>query len=174
MVGVLEDAEQAAIDVAILELLEGAEPGNWYEAEWDELPHSAQCAFAKCIHPRLIEVKGRVPGRFSFKLTARGEAVRLNREWITAAIRADAEALERDRLAAVNEAADVDPIDPQEELSLDARAVAVKTDHPDWTDKQVADQLGVNRTSLYKPNMEKFKIAKEALKSGRERYRKDG
>lgn len=49
-----------------------------------------------------------------------------------------------------------------EQPSLEARALAMLTDHPDWTDKRIAQALQCNRGSLYR--LEKFKAARELLK----------
>lgn len=46
--------------------------------------------------------------------------------------------------------------------SLEARALAVLTDHPDWTDTKIAETLHCNRTSLYR--LKKFTAARELLK----------
>jgi len=51
------------------------------------------------------------------------------------------------------------------ELSKVARALAALTDHPDWTDEQIAKAAGCNVKSLYR--MKKFKDAKALLKEGK-------
>lgn len=57
--------------------------------------------------------------------------------------------------------------------TLDERAVAAKVAHPEWSDQQIATHIGCHRTSLFGPNMTKYKMAKAALKMGREKYRGD-
>jgi hypothetical protein len=57
--------------------------------------------------------------------------------------------------------------------TLDERAVVVKFKHPEWSDRQVADEIGCERTSLFKPNMVNYRAAKAALRAGREKYRRD-
>ncbi len=57
-----------------------------------------------------------------------------------------------------------------DDSTLVQRAVTVKFLHPDWTDQQVADAIGCKRETLFKPNMVKFKAAKEALKLGKHKY----
>jgi hypothetical protein len=49
-----------------------------------------------------------------------------------------------------------------EQPSLEARALALLTDHPDWTDTRIAEVLQCNRGSLYR--LDKFKAARELLK----------
>jgi hypothetical protein len=50
----------------------------------------------------------------------------------------------------------------EEQPSLESRALALLTDHPDWTDTYIAESLNCNRTSLYRlPN---FVAARELLK----------
>jgi len=50
-------------------------------------------------------------------------------------------------------------------LSNEAHALAMLVQHPDWTDTQIADAVGVNRTTLY--NWDSFKRARAELKRGR-------
>ena len=52
--------------------------------------------------------------------------------------------------------------------SLDERAAAAKFLHPEWTNREVAESIGCHPKTLNKPNMGKFKLAKEAIDSGRE------
>lgn len=58
-----------------------------------------------------------------------------------------------------------------DDSTLDARAVAMKFCHPEWTDQQIADAIGCSRQTLFKRKMIKYRQAKEAIKSGREEYR---
>lgn len=51
------------------------------------------------------------------------------------------------------------------ELSKEALALAALTDHPDWTDEQIADAADCCRESLYR--MKKFMAAKALLKEGK-------
>jgi hypothetical protein len=62
---------------------------------------------------------------------------------------------------------------PSDDGTLDERAVAAKVAHPEWSDQQIADHIGCRRETLFKPNMRNYKAAKEALKAGREKYRRD-
>jgi hypothetical protein len=50
-------------------------------------------------------------------------------------------------------------------MSKQARALAVKTEHPDWTDAQVAEAAGCHVKSLYRWKL--FTTAKGVLKAGR-------
>jgi len=50
-------------------------------------------------------------------------------------------------------------------MSKEARALAVKTQHPDWTDAQVAEAAGCHVKSLYRWKL--FTTAKGILQSGR-------
>lgn len=52
-------------------------------------------------------------------------------------------------------------------MSREARALAVLTEHPDWTDKQIAEAAGVNRTTLY--TYSRFKQARAVLQSDKPR-----
>jgi len=47
-------------------------------------------------------------------------------------------------------------------MSGEARALAMLTDHPDWSDTRIAKAVGVNRTTLY--DFPKFKKARALLK----------
>lgn len=49
-----------------------------------------------------------------------------------------------------------------EQPSLEARALALLTDHPDWTDTRIAQVLQCNRGSLYR--LDKFTAARDLLK----------
>ena len=52
------------------------------------------------------------------------------------------------------------------QMSGEARALAVLTDHPDWTDKRIAEEAGVHPKTLYR--YERYKTARQMLKdSGR-------
>jgi hypothetical protein len=51
------------------------------------------------------------------------------------------------------------------ELSGEARALAVLTDHPDWTDARIAESAGVNRTTLY--TYDRFTQARALLKASK-------
>lgn len=62
-----------------------------------------------------------------------------------------------------DEAADDPPaVDNAEQPSLEARALAMLTDHPDWTDTRIAEAIQCNRSSLYR--LGKFKAARKLLK----------
>ncbi|MEK6675577.1 MAG: hypothetical protein AABZ47_07975 [Planctomycetota bacterium] len=50
-------------------------------------------------------------------------------------------------------------------MSGEAKALAVLTDHPDWTDEQVAKAAGINRTTLYR--YDRFKKARSFLEEGK-------
>lgn len=50
-------------------------------------------------------------------------------------------------------------------LSKEARAIAALMDHPEWTDKRIAEAAGCSRQSLYE--MPHFVMAKEILKKGK-------
>ena len=50
-------------------------------------------------------------------------------------------------------------------MSKQARALAVKTEHPDWTDAQVAEVAGCHVKSLYRWKL--FTMAKDVLKNGK-------
>jgi len=52
-----------------------------------------------------------------------------------------------------------------ENLSPEARAVAVLLEHPEWIDEKIAEAAGVNRTSLYR--MPNFMSAKGAIKESK-------
>jgi hypothetical protein len=54
---------------------------------------------------------------------------------------------------------------PARGLSKEAKALAALTDHPDWTDEQIAEAAGCKRQSLYR--MKKFTAAKRLLKGGK-------
>jgi hypothetical protein len=57
------------------------------------------------------------------------------------------------------------------DATIDEKAVTLKVAHPEWTDQQIADNVPCHVKTLYKPNMVKFRQAKEALATGREKYR---
>lgn len=57
---------------------------------------------------------------------------------------------------------------PGEVLSKKARALAALTDHPDWTDEQIAQAAGCHVKSLYR--WKEFRLARELLKGGREEF----
>ena len=47
-------------------------------------------------------------------------------------------------------------------------------EHPDWTNIKIAETVGVSRKTLSEsPRYQKFRDSRKALKSGREKYRKD-
>jgi hypothetical protein len=48
----------------------------------------------------------------------------------------------------------------------ETHALAVLAKNPDWTDKQIAKAVGINRTSLYR--YEKFKLARKLCKGARQ------
>jgi len=50
-------------------------------------------------------------------------------------------------------------------LSKEAMALGALTDHPDWTDKQIAGIAGCPWTELYR--VPKYKFAKAAMKAGK-------
>jgi hypothetical protein len=50
-----------------------------------------------------------------------------------------------------------------EEVSNESKALALLAEHPDWTDKRIAQKIGIHRTSLYR--YEKFKKVREIQKS---------
>jgi hypothetical protein len=71
--------------------------------------------------------------------------------------------------AALDEANEVIDLDPE------ARALALLTMHPEWSDTRIAKEAGVSRTTLY--DWPKFKLASALLKAGRNdrpRVQKDG
>ena len=53
-------------------------------------------------------------------------------------------------------------------LTGEAKALAILVEHPEWTDKKIAEAIGVSRTTLY--DWSKFKKAKEALNQGKNRF----
>jgi hypothetical protein len=55
-----------------------------------------------------------------------------------------------------------DAEDTGDRPSLDARAVALLTDHPEWTDRRIAKTLKCHRTSLYR--LRKYTAARKLLK----------
>lgn len=56
----------------------------------------------------------------------------------------------------------------ENKFSGETLALAMLVEHPEWTDKKIAEAVGVNRTTLYDwPN---FKKAKEALKQGKKKF----
>jgi hypothetical protein len=60
------------------------------------------------------------------------------------------------------------PIPPESELATigkEARALALLTEHPEWTDAKIAQNVPCNRTSLYR--FEKYRAARELLEQGR-------
>lgn len=57
-----------------------------------------------------------------------------------------------------------------EKVEKECLAVSLLMQHPDWTDTQIASEVGVARTTLY--DWPKFKTAKAALKSGRKEFPK--
>ena len=57
------------------------------------------------------------------------------------------------------------PLFPPERPSKEALALAVLADHPDWTDKKIAEAAGCNRTSLY--DFPKYQTAREILRKGK-------
>lgn len=55
-------------------------------------------------------------------------------------------------------------------LSGEAKALATLVQHPEWSDKDIADHVGCSRASLYR--WTKYRAAREALKAGRQRLPK--
>jgi hypothetical protein len=51
-----------------------------------------------------------------------------------------------------------------ETMSIEARVMAVLVDHPDWTNKKIAEVIGVHVKTLSK--LQKFKAARNASKAG--------
>jgi hypothetical protein len=69
----------------------------------------------------------------------------------------------REATAATGESGDdARSADDAEKASLEARALAMLVDHPDWSDTRIADTLGCNRGSLYR--LEKYKAARQQMK----------
>lgn len=61
---------------------------------------------------------------------------------------------------------------PLQELSGVARSLAFLTDHPDWTDEQIAEAAGLSRTTLYDYDLfKKARALLKAKKSPRDRRR---
>lgn len=54
-------------------------------------------------------------------------------------------------------------------IDKEALALAVLQMNPHWSDQQIADHIGIHRTSLYR--FEKFKAARSMLKEGRRDFR---
>lgn len=59
--------------------------------------------------------------------------------------------------------------DPYAAVEKEALALAWLTMHPEWSNDQIADKVGVARTSVYR--WEKFLAARSLLKEGRQEYR---
>lgn len=57
---------------------------------------------------------------------------------------------------------------PRERLSKEAMALAALADHPDWSDEQIAELAGCNRSSLYR--MPRYVMARRMLQSSRQRF----
>jgi hypothetical protein len=53
-------------------------------------------------------------------------------------------------------------------IDSEARAIGFLAAHPEWTDKKIADTVGVSRTTLYSPSWSRFQAARAALKSGKQ------
>jgi len=58
--------------------------------------------------------------------------------------------------------------EPPDKMSKSARALAVLQDHPDWTNKQIAEVAGVNVKSLSR--MDNFRKAREILKTAKSKF----
>jgi hypothetical protein len=69
-------------------------------------------------------------------------------------------------LLADDKTGDTPPPETEAALSKEALALAALTDHPGWTDEQIATAAGCNAKSLYR--MKKFKNAKALLKEGKD------
>lgn len=54
-------------------------------------------------------------------------------------------------------------------IDKEALALAVLQMNPHWSDQQIAEHIGINRTSLYR--YERFKAARAVLKEGRQAFR---
>lgn len=54
-------------------------------------------------------------------------------------------------------------------IDKEAIALAVLQMNPHWSDQQIADHIGIHRTSLYR--YERFKAARSVLKEGRQAFR---
>ena len=52
-----------------------------------------------------------------------------------------------------------------DQASMEAMALAVLTDHPDWPDVKIAKAAGCHRTTLY--TFQKFRKARELLREGK-------
>lgn len=57
---------------------------------------------------------------------------------------------------------------PGERISKEAMALAALADHPDWSDEQIADLAGCNRSSLYR--MPRFQMARQMLYRARDQF----
>ena len=55
-----------------------------------------------------------------------------------------------------------------ERLTAEEKALALLVNNPKLSDTQIATAVGVNRTTLYKPNWWRYRNARKALKSGRD------
>jgi len=56
------------------------------------------------------------------------------------------------------------PDNAGDDMSLEAKAVALLVDHKDWTDQQIADKVPCYRTTLY--GFPKFVAARKIMKTG--------
>lgn len=63
--------------------------------------------------------------------------------------------------------AEVEP----EEASKKSRALALLIEHPDWSDTKIAQAVPCSRTTLY--SWHEFKMAREAMETGRQRFSGD-
>lgn len=54
---------------------------------------------------------------------------------------------------------------PRTSVSVDSQAIAMMIDHPTWSDTQIANAVGCNRTSLYRGS--KFGAAKALIREGK-------
>jgi len=59
----------------------------------------------------------------------------------------------------------------QKQPSLEARALAMLTDHPEWSDTKIAGELQCSRTSLYR--FSKFTAARELLSNGKAKFNRN-
>lgn len=61
--------------------------------------------------------------------------------------------------------------EPEDVLTGEGKAVAILMEHPEWSDKRIAAEVPCARQTLY--TWSKFQAARQAMKSGRERYERD-
>ena len=143
-----------------------------YESEPGSKMDSALSAELKIIHIAGLECLGRDSGR--------SDTVKLYREWRKLPIRAsnigerlrilfDAESAVATPKAPAESAAkgDTPPGAGRENTTLNARAMSLLLDHPDWKLKDFAKALNLHERTLSKPKYAGFRETRKALRRQR-------